>query len=465
MGERELWRLGATELAERIRAKEVSSREVVQAHLDRIEAVNPVVNAVTRVLAEEALAAADVADARTAEGPLHGVPITVKENIDLAGAATTQGVPALAAAVSAVDAPVVERMRAAGAIPIARTNLPEFGLRVSTVNPLHGRTWNPWDRTRVAGGSSGGEGAALATGMSPLGLGNDIGGSLRNPAYCCGVASLKPTTGRVPHFMSMPPQDGGVANQVMLAEGPMARTVADVQLAYGILSGRDARDPFSVDAPLTGPVPTVRRAAVLLDVPGGPVDPSVSDAVRAAGAALEAAGWEVVEAVPPELPRLMELWARTLGEDLGVMLPLMEATVSPELVAMLRRLEEPFDVASMPMPMPMVHAERSRLMRAWAEFLGEHQVLVAPTWTQLPFEHDADLREDGVELLLDLLRCIVPGNILGIPAACVPCGLADGRPRGVQLYADRWREDLCLDAAAVVEAAFGVLTPTEPVTG
>lgn len=462
MAESELWRLGATELAERIRSGAVSSREVVQAHLDRIEAVNPVVNAVTRVLADDALAAADAADAKAPEGPLHGVPFTVKENIDLAGAATTQGIPALAEAVSAVDAPVVERMRAAGAIPIARTNLPEFGLRVSTVNPLHGRTWNPWDRARVAGGSSGGEGAALASGMSPIGLGNDIGGSLRNPAYCCGVASLKPTTGRIPHYMSMPPQDGGVAFQVMLAEGPMARCVADVQLAYGILSGRDPRDPATVDAPLSGPVPARRRAALLLDVPGGPVDPAVLDGVRLAGAALEAAGWEVVEAVPPELPRVMELWARTLGEDLGVMLPLIEAVVSPELVAMLRRLEEPFDVASL--PMPMVHAERSRLMRAWSLFLAEHQVLVAPTWTQLPFEHDADLADDGVELLLDLLRCIVPGNLLGIPAACVPCGLADGRPRGVQLYADRWREDLCLDAAAVVEAALGVVTPTEPVT-
>jgi amidase len=462
MGGTELWRQGAGELARRIREGEVTSRAVVEAHLERIAAVNPTVNAVTRVLADEALAAADAADAGPASGPLHGVPITVKENIDLAGTATTQGVPALAEAVAEVDAPVVERMRAAGAIPIGRTNLPEFGLRISTANPLHGRTFNPWDRTRVAGGSSGGEGAAIATGCSPLGLGNDIGGSLRNPAFCCGIASLKPTTGRVPHYMSMPPQDGGMAFQAMLVEGPMARSVADLRFAYGILSGRDWRDPVSVDAPLSGPEPAVRRVALLTDVPGGAVDASAVDAVKAAGDALAAAGWDVVEATPPELPRVLELWALTLGEDLAVLLPMLEAVVTPELARMLGRLFETFDVAGT--PSASIHTDRARLAREWSRFFLDHPVLVAPTWTHAPFEHDADLADDGVELLTDLLRCIVPGNLLGLPAACVPCGLNGGLPRGVQVYADRWREDLCLDAAEAVEAALGALTPTDPVT-
>src|SRR5689334_19342727 len=186
-----LWSKGAGELAGLIRDKQVSSREVVQAHLDRIEATNGAVNAVTVTLADAALAAADEADRTPPTGPLHGVPFTIKENIDIVGSATTNGVPAFAEAMPSEDSAIVARMKAAGAIPLARTNLPEMALRISTDNPLRGRTNNPWDLGRCAGGSSGGEGAALATGMTPIGLGNDIGGSLRNPAFCNGITAIK----------------------------------------------------------------------------------------------------------------------------------------------------------------------------------------------------------------------------------------------------------------------------------
>ena len=186
----ELWQKGAVELAGMIREREVSSREVIQAHLDRIEAVNPHLNAIVRLLADQALAAADAADRAVADGtslgPLHGVPCTVKENIDLSGTPTTQAVPALAEAIAPVDAPQVERLRAAGAIPLGRTNLPDFGLRVHTDSALHGLTRNPWNPQRTAGGSSGGEAAALATGMSPLGLG------MSRPSNC-GARSSPPT--------------------------------------------------------------------------------------------------------------------------------------------------------------------------------------------------------------------------------------------------------------------------------
>lgn len=460
----ELWRRSASELAALIREGEVSSREVVEAHLARIEAVNPHVNAVTRVLADSARAAADAADASTPHGPLHGVPFTIKENIDLAGTPTTQGVPALAEAIADVDAPVVERMKEAGAIALARTNLPEFGMRISTVNPLHGRTLNPWNPQRVAGGSSGGEGAALASGMTPFGLGNDIGGSVRNPAYCNGIASLKPTVGRIPHYMSQPPQDGGMAVQAMLVEGPMARSVADLALGFHILSGRDIRDPFSVDAAMVGPEPAVRRAALVTEIPGGPLHPSCVAAVRDAGRALAAAGWEVVEVAPPELERVHEMWGYTMSQDFVVMAEFMRPVVSPELATLMDALVAAYPPTAM--PSMFVNAERSRLIRVWSQFLAEHPVIVGPTWTQLPFEHDADIDPDtGMALLTDTLRFITPGNLLGIPAVCVPCGVDEGQPRGVQIYADRWREDLCLDAARVVEDAMGPVCPIDPVTG
>src|SRR5215471_17952132 len=219
-----------------VRGREVSSREVVQAHLNRVEAVNPHLNAIVRLLHDQALGAADAADRAVADGarlgPLHGVPLMVKENIDLAGTPTTQGVPALAEAIAPADAPPVERLRAAGAIPFGRTNLPDFALRVHTDSALHGLTRNPWNPQRTAGGSSGGEAAALAAGMSPLGLGTDLGGSLRNPAHCCGVASIKPSTGAVPAASVIPPQGMTISYQLMSVQGVLARRIADLRAGF-----------------------------------------------------------------------------------------------------------------------------------------------------------------------------------------------------------------------------------------
>jgi amidase len=264
----ELWRKSAVELAEMIRGREVSSREVVQAHLDRVDAVNPQLNAVVRLLPDQALAAADAADLTVADGtgigPLHRVPFTVKENIDLAGTPTTQAVPALAEAVAPVDAPQVERLRAAGAIPFGRTNLPDFGLRVHIDSALHGLTRNPWNPQRSAGGSSGGEAAALATGMTPLGLGNDLGGSLRNPAHCCGVASIKPSTGAVPGATVIPPEDLPISFQLMAVEGVMARRIADVRAGFTAVAGQHPRDPLSVPAEFTDLAPANGRKSPCL---------------------------------------------------------------------------------------------------------------------------------------------------------------------------------------------------------
>jgi len=221
----ELWEHSASDLAKLIAARRVSSVEVVEAHLSRIDAVNRHVNAIVRVLADEARALAVEADKKVAAGDplgaLHGVPFTVKENIDMAGLPTTWGVPALADAIPPADAPVVERMRAAGAIPIGRTNLPDMALRWHADSSLHGLTRNPWNREFTAGGSSGGEAAALATGMSAIGLGNDLGGSLRYPASACGIASIRPSMGRVPDAMFIPIADRLVALQLMAVQGPM----------------------------------------------------------------------------------------------------------------------------------------------------------------------------------------------------------------------------------------------------
>ncbi len=453
----ELWRRGAGELASLIRDREVSSREVVDAHLDRIEEVNDRVNAVTVLLADDARAAADAADSAEPSGPFHGVPITLKENIDLVGSATTRGVVALVDETPTVDAPVAARMKAAGAIPIGRTNMPEMGLRIDTACPLRGRTFNPWNHDLTAGGSSGGEGAALATGMTPLGLGNDIGGSVRNPAYCSGVAALKPTRGRLPRVNTTMPANPGLNSQIMSSEGPMARSVSDLTAALAVMAGRDLDDPMSVDVALTGP-DVARTVALVTSVDGIDVDPICAEAARRAATALEADGWTVTEVSPPELPLVTEIWGSIMAFDIEAALPMFEQFLSQEVAGMLAKAPEQFS----DMPAATAFTERHRLGREWSSFFTDHAVMVMPTWSARPFGHDVDLQPDGIELMAEVLPFITPGNTLGFPSCAVPTGVVDDLPTGVLVYADLWRDDLTLGAAQVVEDALGVITPIDP---
>jgi len=456
----DLWKQSATALAELIRTKQTSSEEVVKSHLDRIDAVNGSLNAITLVLADSALAAAVEADRQQPTGPLHGVPFTIKENIDCLDSPTTRGVPALAKSMPSLDAPVVARMKAAGAIPLGRTNLPELGLRITTDNPLHGKTLNPWHPDRTAGGSSGGEASALASGMSPLGLGNDIGGSVRNPAFCCGVASLKPSAGRIPHASSIPPEDARLASQLLLVEGPMARHVEDLRLAYETLSGRDPRDPQSTDAPLYGPV-VEKRAAIVTEIPGVALPNATRDAVLAAAAALRDMGWETAEVQPPELARVHDVWIHHLSADFKPLLGDMSAVMSDAPLEFLRLLCERADPDAL--GLANIHSERNRLSRLWSEFFAAVPIIVGPIWTGPQFEHDADI--DGVsgfELAIDLLRFISPANVLGLPSAAIPIGVTDGLPTGVQIYADRWRDDLALSGAEAIETVVGQICPIDP---
>jgi amidase len=465
----ELWRKSAVELAAMIRDREVSSRDVVQAHLDRIEAVNPSLNAIVRLLADEALVAADTADRQLADGvqglgPLHGVPFTVKENIDLAGTPTTQAVPALAEAIAPVDAPQVERMRAAGAIPIGRTNLPDFGLRVHTDSHLHGLTRNPWNAGRTAGGSSGGEAAAIATGMSPLGLGNDLGGSLRNPAHCCGIASIKPSTGSVPAATVIPPEDYNLSFQLMAVDGCLARTVADVRAGFTALAGAHPRDPLSLPVTFTDLVEGERpKVAVLPEPPGGSTHPEVAAAVRRAADALADEGFEVTETAPPDYEQAIELWGSILSVDLRVIMPILEQIMG---VGGRQFLGHTLDFLPAPdlATWAGAHTARHGVARRWSLWYQEYPVLVSPVWTQpaFPLDYDIDSAEGAIGTL-ELMRPVLPANLLGTPAAVVPAGMADGLPVGVQVMGARYTELRCLAVAEIIERHLGSLTPIDPV--
>lgn len=461
----QLWKNSARELARLVASREVSSREIVEAHLARIDDVNPRLNAIVRRLDSEALAAADRADAavRAGErlGPLHGVPCTVKENIDLAGTPTTNAVPALAEALSSSDAPIVERMRAAGAIPIGRTNLPDMGLRIHTDSSLHGLTRNPWHHDRTAGGSSGGEGSALASGMSPIGLGNDIGGSLRNPAHCCGVASIKPTQGVVPWATEIPPTSLGLASQLMLVDGVMARRIDDVRIGFDVIRGQHARDPYSVPADLRS-APAPWRVAVMAEVPGGRTDAGIAEVVRRAGQALAAAGHHVDEARPPRFEEAVDMWAATLNAELSVMQPLLDGIMGADARRFLEFGRTKFPVLD-PAGITFMHAQRHEVAREWSLWFDTYDVVLSPTWALPAFTHGFDVQDmASAEVVLETFRPVLPANLFGSPAAIVPAGLADGLPVGVQVSSWRHRDLVCLDVASVIDSVLGLTTPIDP---
>ena len=461
----QLWTRSAGDLAALIASREVSATEVLEAHLERIAEVNDSLNAVVRVLEDEARTAAADADRAVAAGeklgPLHGVPFTVKDNIDVVGDVSTQGIPLLAEVVATADAPAVARMRTAGAIPFARTNMPELGLRVHTHSATYGLTRNPWDPEVTVAGSSGGEASAIAAGMSPIGLGNDIGGSLRNPAYACGIASIKPSAQRIPYATTTMPGTALMAEQLMLAQGVLARRVADVRKGFELLAGTDPRDPYCIAAPFEGPT-TPQRAAIVPDPDGGSTDPRISDAVRAAGRVLEAAGWQVDEVQPPRLEEAYLAWTMQMNGDLGHMRPLLEMALTPESLSFL-------DAGSDIFPEPTTesihstHQLRLEIAVAWATFMEQYTVIIGPTWTQRPYAHGFDISSTEASMaVLEMMRFILPQNLLGIPAVCVPTGVADGLPTGVQVTGRRFREDDCLAVGQLLEDAFGILTPIDP---
>jgi len=455
---------GAAAAARGLRAREFSSTELVHALLDRIDEVDPRVRAMREVLAEEALRAAADADRRLAEGaptgPLDGVPFTVKDNIDVAGSATTQGVRAFAGAIAPVDAPAVAHLRRAGGIPLARTNMPDFALRWHTDSQIAGPTLNPWDPALTPGGSSGGEAVALATGMTPLGVGNDLGGSLRWPAQCNGIASLRPTLGRIPHALSLEPTAKPLSLQFIEVQGPLARRVEDLRLAFGLMCAPDTRDPWHVALPADHVPTTPRRVRVADDLPG--LDPPVRAAVARAATALEEQGYEIADASGPSLQAAAALWPHIMSADGRRLWPEVAPLASAEagrFMDAVLALTDPQDLDTM----GRVFTERQRLGRSWSEHQAHTPLVIAPIATRVPFRAGDDL--DGVPAARRIIESLCPTlavNVLGLPSVAVPVGVIDGLPQAVQVIGPRFGEALCLDAAEAIERAAARMTPVTP---
>src|ERR1700754_781267 len=293
----DLWRLSAADLASLVQAKKVSAMDAATAALARLDAVNPKINAVVDHRPEDVLAQAGAIDAVIARGeaagPLAGVPVTVKVNIDQQGFATTNGLKLQRDVIAKTNSPVIDNLRKAGAVILGRTNCPAFSYRWFTTNLVHGDTRNPRDPGITPGGSSGGAGAAVAAGIGHIAHGTDIAGSIRYPAYACGVHGLRPTLGRIPAFNPALPERP-IGPQIMAVSGPLARTVNDIRISLAAMSARDIRDPWWVPAPLEG-VRREKRAALCLDPDGLDSVPEVKAAVADAGKRLERAGWSVEE--------------------------------------------------------------------------------------------------------------------------------------------------------------------------
>ncbi|MEV0625683.1 amidase [Nonomuraea wenchangensis] len=446
----ELHYLSATELAGLIRTRQVSAVEAVRACLDRIDQVNPHVNAIVTLAAEQALDAAKAADAREPDGPLHGVPVAHKDLVDTAGIRTTYGSPVYADHVPDRDELIVERLRAAGAISIGKTNTPEFGTGSHTVNQVFGATRNPYDLSRSAGGSSGGAAVALATGMVPLADGSDMGGSLRNPASFCNVVGLRPTPGRVPVVSDVN------AWYTLSVLGPMARTVEDVTLMLGAVAGFDRRSPYAIKE-FFAPEPEegVRgmRVAWSPDLGGLPVDPRTAAVTATAPAVFERLGARV-EQVELDLSdaedafRTYRAWNYALSfGDLDRLGPNTAWNVEQG------RKVTGADLAR-------AERARSRLYQRMAAFFDVYDVLIAPVSQVPPFpvEHPYVSEINGQELpdYLAWMRSAYWISVLHAPAASVPAGFTpEGLPVGVQIVGAPFADARVLRVARAFEQATG----------
>jgi len=445
-------------MAQAMREKKVSAKEVVEAHLRRIEAVNPALNAVVYTVSERALDEAQAADQALArgeiKGPLHGVPMTIKDSLDTAGVVSTGGTKGRADFVPEHDATVVARLRAAGAILLGKTNTPELTLAGETDNLIYGQTNNPYDLSRTPGGSSGGAGAIIAAAGSPLDIGSDTGGSIRLPAHFCGIAGLKPTSGRVPRTGHIVPFGLGAVDS-LTQNGPMARYVEDLILTLPIIAGVDWHDPGIVPMPLGVPAAVdLRSLQVAMHTDNGikAPTPEITAAVQTAAAALVDAGLFVTADRPLALERAFEL-SRTLSGGDGrawVRRLLSKAGTTAIHPWIMRRLDEaqPLGVAEYTAMLEEVDRFRSEMLA----FMQHYDVILCPVCAFPAPPHGTTFTEE----MWKGFSYTGAYNMTGWPGAVVRAGTSpEGLPIGVQIVARPWREDVALAVARHLETALG----------
>jgi amidase len=468
----------ASALADALRRREISCRDLLERYLDRVAAVNPRLNAVVTLDAERARKRADEADAALVRGeswgPLHGLPMTVKDSFETAGLRTTSGSPSLASHVPDRDALAVERLARAGAVIFGKTNLPSFAMDWQSYNDLHGTTNNPWDPQRSPGGSSGGSAAAVAAGLSALELGSDIGGSIRIPSHCCGVFGHKPTWGLVPVQGHIPPASGTLAEDDINVVGPLARAAEDLELALGVLAGpapdRAAAWRLELPPPRHAALSDY-RVAVWLDDPFCPTDSAVRTCLEQAAAALRRAGARVDDQARPDfsLAEAVDLYRRLLS-------PITAGALPPAVIERLQTAAgaEPAlqDLARMGMISHVewltLNEQRERQRAAWAAFFRDVDVLLCPVSPFPAVVHDHSepllarrLQIDGVErAYTDQFTWMGPIGACWLPATAAPVGrTAQGLPVGAQIVAAHLEDRTSIDFAGRLTRELGGYEP------
>jgi len=464
----DLWRLSAAELAALVKSKKISAREAASAALARLDAVNPKINAVIDHRPEDVLKQAAEVDGKIARGEevgaLAGVPVTVKVNIDQEGFATTNGVKLQREVIAKSNSPVVDNLRKAGAVILGRTNCPAFSYRWFTTNLIHGDTKNPRDPALTPGGASGGAGAAAAAGIGHIAHGTDIAGSIRYPAYACGVHGLRPTMGRIAAFNAALPERP-IGPQISAVSGPLARTIQDIRISLTAMAQKDVRDPWWVPAPLEGP-PMPKRAALCLAPAGLETVAEVKTALSDAAKRLKRAGWTVEEiADTPPMREAVEwqtkLW---LGDGYEAQLEAAMREGDPGALACLRGNRAkvvPFDAADYAKAL----TRRAALTREWLQFFETYAVLLIPVSAELPFADNLDLKDEASFARVwraQLTEIAIP--FMGLPGLTVSTGLVGRTPVGVQVVSGRYREDLCLAAGEAIEAGGVPPMPIDPLS-
>ena len=463
MPKNDYWKLSAFEGARLIRNGSISAEDLVSSCIERVNQTNNKINAIVDDLSASALEKAHELDKLTKkgkfQGPLHGVPITIKENIDQKGYATPNGLEALKDLIAPGNAPVVDNLEQDGAIVIGRTNTPEFSMRGTTDNVIHGRTYNPWNDWASPGGSSGGASAAVMSGMGSLAHGNDIAGSLRIPSTATGACTVKPGLGRVPAYNPSQTQERGLIAQLMSVQGVIAREIKDVRLGLQSLINYDPRDPWMVDMPFESEeIQLPIKIGFTKETFGESLHPAINKALENAIDALKDAGYILEEIALPEFEDAANFSAKTLFGEIKVMHEKDYKKMGSEDFNLVAdnyfEIISPFEGDDLLLGM----AKRSYFFREWNLFFRKYPLILTPFLLYPTYKWDRDTEglEGAKEVLAGMFYAHTM-NYIGIPAGVVSANYNDGLPVGVQIISSRFREDIILKACEEIETRLGIM--------
>ena len=448
-----LWELSASEIVTDIKNRKISAYEVTKAHLERLEQINPKINAVVQEMPEEALKRAKLIDRKVQKneplGLLSGVPVTVKVNVDQENYPTTNGASINKNTVAKENSPVVKNFIDADAIIIGRTNAPSFSMRWFTNNQLHGHTKNPHNKTLTPGGSSGGASSAVAAGICPVAHGTDIAGSIRYPAYACGIHGLRPSFGKVPTFNATT-GDRFIGGQLMAVSGPLARSINDIKLSLKALSKMDFRDPWCIDqSPENNGFE--KRVAITYFPDEMQTDPKIVSKIQDAAAILKDSGWSIEEVECPSFLPLADINLKLWMAESSTLKSAIYKEGDPEAIFVFEHMTERCGEPNLENIMACIK-DRAKQIRIWSEFLAKYPLLICPVSSKLPFIDQLDMagkREFDEILDAQLTQLGLP--VLGFPGLSLATGIENNVPSGIQLISNRFREDIILAAGEIIE--------------